>query len=401
MQINVFNILYEPYIIKKPIRLIELFAGVGSQAMALRNLNADFEHYRVVEYDKHAVASYNAIHVTQFEPTDITKINGDDLGITETSKYDYILTYSFPCQDLSGAGKRQGMEKGSGTRSGLLWEVERLLNESKELPQILLMENVPEVIGEANVDHFNNWCSYLEKKGYSNYYQLLNAKDYGIPQNRNRCFMISILGDYCYDFPLPINLNLKLKDLLEENVEQKYFISNKKVDYLKSYIKKAFLPINELVVADYRYDEGLRIRKDNNCPTLTTKNSIGGGLSGFPLLLFPQVLTPKRTEYGKKIRKKYENKEINESRHNMTELIPRNDNISNTLTTVLKDNYIIDQDILVRKMVPIEYWRLMGFNDIDFFKAEKVVSNTQLYKQAGNSIVVNVLEAIFNPLLGE
>lgn len=160
-QINLFEILFEPYKITKYIRLIELFAGIGSQAKALERLNVDFQHYKVVEFDKYAIKSYNAIHDTNFETSDITLIHAKDLEIVETDKYEYIMTYSFPCQDLSLAGKQRGMKKGSGTRSGLLWEVERLLDECVEtngnLPQVLLMENVPEVIGSKNIEHFQEW----------------------------------------------------------------------------------------------------------------------------------------------------------------------------------------------------------------------------------------------------
>ena len=108
-QINLFALGKKKFKIEKPIRLIELFAGIGSQAMALRDLGADFEHYKVVEFDKYAIKSYNAIHGTDFEPMDITKIIGLDLGITDTDKYCYIMTYSFPCQDLSVAGKQKGI----------------------------------------------------------------------------------------------------------------------------------------------------------------------------------------------------------------------------------------------------------------------------------------------------
>ena len=139
-----------PLKITKPLRLIELFAGIGAQAKALENLGVNFEHYRICEFDKYAVASYNAVHGTNFETSDITQIHADDLGIAETDKYEYIMTYSFPCTDLSTAGKQKGMSRDSGTRSGLLWEVERLLKETKELPQILLMENVPGVLSEKN-----------------------------------------------------------------------------------------------------------------------------------------------------------------------------------------------------------------------------------------------------------
>lgn len=141
------------------------------------------------------------------------------------------MTYSFPCQDLSLAGKQKGMTKGSHTRSGLLWEVERILDECNgELPQILLMENVPQVIGKKNIKDFQLWRSKLEKLGYSNYVELLNAKNYGIPQNRNRCFMVSILGKYHYSFPKKIKLEKRLKDLLEDKVDEKYYLSDKAVN---------------------------------------------------------------------------------------------------------------------------------------------------------------------------
>ena len=231
-QLDLFSAIKQPYKITKPIRLIELFAGVGSQAMALKRLGANFEHYRVVEFEKYAIKSYNAIHGTDFEPMDITKIIGSDLGISDTDKYCYIMTYSFPCQDLSVAGKQKGMTKGSGTRSGLLWEVERLLNEVENLPQVLLMENVPQVHGKKNMEDFQRWIDFLESKGYSNYWQDLNAKNYGVAQNRNRCFMVSILGDYSFKFPEPIELKKVMKDYLEDEVDEKYYINNEKAQKL-------------------------------------------------------------------------------------------------------------------------------------------------------------------------
>jgi len=230
--ISMFEMMYPTFKIDKPIRLIELFAGVGSQAMALRNIGADFEHYRVVEFDKYAIASYNAIHNTEFEITDITEIKGCDLGVRETNKYYYIMTYSFPCQDLSVAGKMKGMSKGDNTRSGLLWEVERLLNEVENLPQVLLMENVPQVVGQANMKDFQLWQKFLEEKGYSNYTEILNAKDYGVAQNRERCFMVSLLGEWNYKFPKPIPLTKTMKDYLEDEVDEKYYINNEKAQKL-------------------------------------------------------------------------------------------------------------------------------------------------------------------------
>lgn len=231
-QLTMFDVMYENFKITKKIRLIELFAGVGSQAMALRDLGADFEHYRVVEFDTFAMKSYNAIHGTHFQTTDIRHIGGSDLGITDTDKYCYIMTYSFPCQDLSVAGKQAGMKKGSGTRSGLLWEVERLLNEVDNLPQVLLLENVPAVHSEKNMPDFQKWIDFLASKGYSNYWQDLNAKDYGVAQNRERCFMVSLLGEWNYKFPQPIPLTKTMKDYLEDEVDEKYYINTEKAQKL-------------------------------------------------------------------------------------------------------------------------------------------------------------------------
>lgn len=227
-QMSLFDIGKEPYKNTKPIRLIELFAGVGSQAMALRDIGANFEHYRVVEFDKYAIASYNAIHGTNFPTMDVTKIKGVDLGIVDCDSFTYLLTYSFPCTDLSVAGKMMGMAEGSGTRSSLLWEVKRLLDECENLPQILLMENVPQVHSKANMPHFQKWLDYLTSKGYSTYWQDMNAKNYGVAQSRNRTIAVSILGNYTFEFPKPYPLNKVMKDYLEDSVDEKYYLKSDK-----------------------------------------------------------------------------------------------------------------------------------------------------------------------------
>ena len=235
---NLFDCTFPLLKIDKPIRLIELFAGIGAQAKALETLGVPFEHYRICEFDKYAVASYNAVHGTDFETSDITQIHASDLAVTETEKYCYMLTYSFPCQDLSNAGKQRGMTRGGGTRSGLLWEVERLLNEMDELPQILVMENVPAVVGEKNKADFMEWVHFLQSKGYTCKWDILNAKDYGIPQNRERCFMVSYLGDYLYEFPQGFPLKLRLRDVLEDEVDEKYYIKGEAADRLCSQLLK-------------------------------------------------------------------------------------------------------------------------------------------------------------------
>lgn len=250
-QMSIFDFTREPISITKPIRLIELFAGYGSQAMALKRIGAKFEHYRVVEFDKYAIASYNAVHGTDFPTMGITKVHAEDLNICDTDAFTYLLTYSFPCTDLSVAGKQAGMSKGSGTRSGLLWEVERILTEIRdsngELPQILFMENVTQVHGKKNIDDFKKWLQFLESLGYTNYWNDLNAKNYGVAQNRNRCFMFSFLGNYSYSFPQPIPLEKKLKDYLEDNVDEKYYINNEKTDKLiKQLVDNGTLPQHNL-----------------------------------------------------------------------------------------------------------------------------------------------------------
>ncbi len=231
-QLTLWEFMAQPFHIRKPVRLIELFGGIGSQAMAFKELGVPFEHYRLVEFDKYPVASYNAIHGTNFEPVDIRQMRGADLGIVEPWNYTYFLTYSFPCQDLSVAGKGAGMAKGSGTRSGLLWEVERLLNETEILPQVLLMENVPQVHGKKNMPDFQKWLDFLSGKGYQNFWQDLNAKDFGVAQNRIRCFCVSILGGGNFSFPESVPLTKVMNDYLENEVDEKYYLRGEKVKNL-------------------------------------------------------------------------------------------------------------------------------------------------------------------------
>lgn len=204
----------------------------------MKNLGVPFEHYRICEFDKHAVTAYNAIHGTDFETSDVTKIHADDLGIVDTDTYTYIMTYSFPCTDLSKAGKQKGMSRESGTRSGLLWEVERILKEMNELPQVLLMENVPDVVSPAFVEDFAEWVSFLDGLGYTSKHAILNAKNYGVPQNRDRCFMVSWLGDFYYDFPQPIPLAKALIDVLEPEVDERYYLTNREVEIYDEHLKR-------------------------------------------------------------------------------------------------------------------------------------------------------------------
>lgn len=444
----------------------------------------DFELVNYCEFDKYASKSYSLIHNVSetMNLGDITKVNIEDL---EPYSAD-LITYGFPCQDISNAGKQRGFEHdGQLTRSGLFFYAAAIIGRIQ--PKVAICENVKALTGKKFTKEFETVLQTLEDMGYKNYWQVLNAKDYGIPQNRERVFIVSIRNDIDkkYEFPAPIKLELRLKDILEKQVEEKYYLSEKMIaGFLKhneKHNKKGTGFIwkpktdedisnclranaslnatdNSIVVreatkkgyAEAQAYDSINLEQPNSktrrgrvgkqqANTLTTScnqavvepfivasrgrnpENPSDRTAGSPteqrlevnmqgisncltsvqkdnLVVESQVLVPKRTEYGKQIRKLYESGMIKESRHNMTELRPRQDGVSNTLTTVQKDNYVIEPGLRIRKLTPLECWRLMGFDDEDFYKAEKVNSNTQLYKQAGNSIVVNVLEAMFDNL---
>ena len=323
-QTNIFEMLYPTYKITKPIRLIELFAGYGSQALALKYLGVNFEYWKICEWAIKSIQAYKDMHFTDVDVelnpdrtrqdmikflyqkgisnnyndpmtlkqierlsdkqlktiikniaithnlVNIQQVKGEDLEIKDIDKFTYLLTYSFPCQDLSLAGKGKGMSDTS-TRSGMLWEVERILTECKEKPQILLMENVPQVHSQDNIEDFNKWQYSLEKMGYKNYWQDLIATDYGIPQTRNRCFMISILGDYNFTFPKPIPLKLKLKDLLEDKVDDKYYISDELMQHITK-TKKEHKEYTQYDRYNGDFEQLCRVWK-NKSPTLHTKSN--------------------------------------------------------------------------------------------------------------------------------
>ena len=376
----------EPLKINKKIRLIELFAGIGAQAKALENIGADFEHYRICEFDKYAVTAYNAIHGTDFPVSDITKWHASDMGIEEKDKYEYIMTYSFPCQSLSISGKQEGMAKGSGTRSGLLWEVERILEECDgNLPQVLLMENVDAILFEKNRKHFFQWCNRLEEFGYKNYYEVLNAKDYGIPQNRNRCFMVSILGDYYFEFPKPIKLELCVKDMLEKEVPEKYYLSKTMVEFFMSN-----------TIKQKEKGNGFTFNPTNGDGVAKTITSKAGSRMDDNFItddVCIPCLTPDR------LKKRQNGRRFKENGDSMFTLTAQDIHgvvISNPDIKQLGNISNKEGAFRIRKLMPIECFLLLGFTREDFFKVKAVgISDSQCYKQAGNSIVVKVLEAIF------
>ena len=472
---------------KELLTVNELFSGIGAQRKALERLGIPHEVVGISEIDKYAIQSYEAIFGNTYNYGDISKV--------EKLNYADLWTYSFPCTDISVAGLQKGINEN--TRSGLLYEVQRLLNVAKDdgtLPKYLLLENVKNLVGKKFKSQFDDWLFYLDQLGYNTYWQVLNAKHYGIPQNRERVFALSIRKDLneTYEFPKPEVLTKRLADVLENEVDEKYYLKQSMVDYFiknslnneekgngfrfkphnpqnanvafavttragarmddnfvlnedlsdkpffqfdkegvvavreatkKGYAEAAVgdsinieqpnsktrrgrvghgvaqtLTISpqqvvlekEKIVYEQRCDEGLRFFKGDTIETLRTIDACGDkrGIE-LPCIGASRGRNPENPSDRTTGAPTEQRLELNTQ------------GISNTITTVQKDNYVVEEfeNIKIRKLTPLECWRLMGFDDEDFKKAQQSgVSNTQLYKQAGNSIVVDVLEKILKNL---
>jgi len=244
----------------RSLKVFELFSGIGSQAKALKNANINYTIVGTSEIDKDAIKGYTAIHgdVTNFG--DITKIDAKSIPSID------LLTYSFPCQDLSTAGKGKGMGHGTKTRSSLLWEVKKLVEE--KTPPYLLMENVKNVAFKTNIREYLKWKMFLESQGYTNYDKVLNSKDFGAAQSRERMFMISIHNSVgkAFDWnwePIP---NKTFKDVREHNPVGNYTISPKMFEY----VKKGRIPkitdndtTKTLTTKMVRYNNGGVVKDDN------------------------------------------------------------------------------------------------------------------------------------------
>jgi DNA (cytosine-5)-methyltransferase 1 len=350
--------------------------------------------------------TYNNIIATR-NLVNIQQVHASDLDITDTENFTYLLTYSFPCQDLSLAGKGKGMTKGSGTRSGLLWEVERILDECNKLPQVLIMENVPQVVGTNSIKDFQDWVTKLESLGYSNFVEILNAKDYGIPQNRERCFMVSILGDYTYKMPKKRTLKYRLKDLLENEVDEKYYLSQQMIEGMmntnfESYkLENKLLDLNGTANCIIARFEGTPqcIKVGNYSPSGHNASSIVSGDGIAPTVMEnhgtvtavieePQVINPlkDKTLYGWH----FEQQVYDEN--GITRTIKAGDGSGNIPKVI--------NDLRIRKLTPKECWRLMGVKDNDFENVSKNQSNSSLYHLAGDSICTVCLLGLFGELLG-
>lgn len=429
------------------LKVLELFAGIGACSKALTNLGIEHEIVDAVEIDKYAIKSFNAIHGTNFEPQDITKWDKD-------IKADLIM-HGSPCQDFSVAGKNAGGDEGSGTRSSLLYETLRIVE--KVQPDIVIWENVKNLLSKRHKHNHEAYIQRMSDMGYDSATQILNAKDYGIPQNRERVFTLSIKRGSklvkSYTRPQPRPLELKLKDILEDEVEERYYLTDEQVASFVASTERAKAKGN-----GFKFEPFERERESYACGSEQGRESADRQLhqgivgrveaiNGHDILkrvygtdgCSPTISTMQGGNREPKIVASRGRGE-----HNMQHLEPRKDNLTNTITSVQKDNYVAiktanktgfdmatDGDgidlaypqsatrrgrvghgvaktiptgdsqgtldgMRIRKLTPRECWRLMGFDDADFDKAQAIgTSNTQLYKQAGNSIVVNCLEAIF------
>jgi DNA (cytosine-5)-methyltransferase 1 len=441
------------------LRVLELFAGIGAASKALENLGIDHEIVDAVEIDKYAVKSFNAVHGTNFEPQDITKWDKD-------IECDLII-HGSPCQDFSVAGKQAGGDKDSGTRSSLMYETIRIVAKTK--PKYVIWENVKNLLSKKHRHNFDAYLETMEKLGYTNYYKVLNAADYGVPQHRERVFTVSI-REREYVWPEPMPLETKLKDILEKDVDEKYYISDAMLGY--------FMGVNQKESKFPRQERFLSNvgRKNQDVANSITTNAGQRPTDNFIIEDFYKSRPPRdyhevsptiRAErVGLKVVEPFcvasrgrnpENPSDRTPGQKLEQrLEPKFDGTTNTITTVQKDNYVAipnlktrlcnelvrrgvvkggeiinhsyttsaqrdtldkyiettdgttptlttrpdilgyveDAPLRIRKLTPLETWKLMGFGEEDFRKAEKVNSNAQLYKQAGNSLVTTVIGAI-------
>lgn len=372
-------------------KLLSLFSGIGAFEKALKNIGIEYELVNYCDIDKYAAKAYSLIHSVDENKNliDVTKINTKDF----TESID-MITYGFPCQDISLNGKQKGFvdEDGNLTRSGLFFEAARIISDTK--PKFAIAENVKTLTTKKFAEEFKIVLQTLSDIGYNSYYSVLNAKDFGIPQNRERVFIISIRKDIdCgFTFPEKQTLKLKLRDLLEKDVDEKYFLSDKALEYILSSGTKNFYykPEIDLDVArpltatmhkmhragqdNYVSENFVQTGEKLHIREATKKGYAEAVEGDFVNLQFPNSKT-RRGRVGKQV--------------------------SQTLLCNDSNGVVTNscRGLRIRKLTPKECFRLMGFCDSDIdILIENGISNTQLYKMAGNSIVVDVLEKIFSEL---
>lgn len=381
------------------LKVLSLFSGIGAFEKALENIGEPFEIIRYCEIDKYASKAYSLIHnldenmnlkdVCAVEPETLP----DDID---------LITYGFPCQDISNSGKQKGFidDNGNLTRSGLFFEALRIIEDTK--PKIAIAENVRALVSKKFTAEFKIVLDSLNDAGYTNYYAVLNSKDYGVPQNRERVFIISIRNDinHGFAFPKKYELKVKLKDLLEENVDEKYYLSDKMLDVILSSGTKNFYykPEIDLDIArplTSTMHKSHRACQDNYVSEQFTK-------TGRKLEIEDCLRIKNATKKG--YLEAYEGDYVNLQFPNSNTRRARvGEQLAMTLLCNDSNGVVVnDPPLRIRKLTPKECFRLMGFDDEDCdVLIKNGISNTQIYKMAGNSIVVDVLEEIFVALLNQ
>ena len=392
-------------------KVLSLFSGIGAFEKALKNIGVDYDLVGYSEIDKYASKSYAAVHNVDESMNlgDITKINEKELP-----KDIDLITYGYPCQDISLAGKQKGLfnEDGSKTRSGLFFDALRIIEEIQ--PRVAIAENVKNLVGKKFKPQFDIILDSLDKAGYNNYWQVLNAKDYGIPQNRERVFIVSIRKDIDngFEFPKAVPLQLRLKDMLDDEVDEKYYLSKEQIDRInnsnfmqekKRLQEKDY--VDTLLARDYKDPKCVAVEPKRIGGLFDTEKSKHQAGSIWDKECISPTIDTMQGGYRQPLVTIDDNVSNDEIKINVIgNYSPSGYDASrivdeNGLAPTVKENHgtvtATIQNYRIRKLTPKECWKLMGFDDEDFEKAEKVNSNTQLYKQAGNSIVVDVLENIF------
>lgn len=390
--------------------LLSLFSGIGAFEKALDNEGIKYNLVNYCEIDKYASRSYATIHNVSEELNliDVTKVDTSSLSDID------LITYGFPCQDISQAGNQKGFtdKNGERTRSGLFFEALRIIKDLK--PKYAIAENVKALTSKKFKTEFEMVLSSLNDAGYNNYYDILNAKDYGIPQNRERVFIVSIrkdVDDGSFCFPSPQPLNIRLKDILEENIDEKFYLKKTRDFFIKNSLNM------EAKGNGFRFAPHVK----NHAEIAKTITTRAGGRMDDNFIMDNEIDSPNFVFNSENVNKLNENatermskqafETLNKNECKAGDVInPFNKKVVNnglcpTLTTRPEGfktaNLIVEhtQDFRIRKLTPLECWRLMGFSDEDFEKAKASgISNSQLYKQAGNSIVVTVLQGILKNL---
>lgn len=370
--INLFNFNYPAIKLdNQNVKVGTFFSGIGSPEMAFRRLKENriiksYESVFFCEIDKSSIKSYCAIHGKMVKNNlgDITKVDGANLPYAD------IWIGGFPCQDISIAGVQRGFDFNSNTRSSLGWKMIQFLHEVKEKPKVIIFENVTAITYPKMKKTLHLFKKDLGELGYSLYDDILSALDYGLPQNRKRYFLVAIKGKYLYQFPQKFKLKLRLKDLIEKEINSQLILSEKVPFDLESFVKNRDYTKDGMLICNnlkdkrekylinlYRFIDGKNYcGRDTSCKYNQTSRlwSINGCCP---------TLTASSTEDTCKM-------------------------------IIYKDNCFF-----VKKISPLESWRFMGFTDEDFYKAKGTgISNRQLFKQAGNSIATNVIYYILKNL---